>query len=349
MEFGVANFTDKIKWKEIVQDKEIYYQLEYVDAFYKNNDGIPFLVYAKDNDKCVFNVFLKRDIADDKSLEGKVEKNKYFDIITPYGYGGVDIVGEKDEKLLKYFFDEFHKYCVDNNIISEFLRLNPLTNNYELYKNTDYEILNISKTIYMEIENEEQIWNNMKSGCRNKIRKAQKNGLVIKSGFSIEMFKEFVNLYNETMKRDNATDYYFFSQNFFDSIYNNMKNNANIYTVYYEGKAINSLIAIYNGENANYHLSGSDSNYMNLGANNLSLYEVAKDLCNKGYKKFHLGGGYGGDNSPLLEFKKSFNRNGELNFYIGKKVWNQEIYDKLCVIKNVDKNETFFPAYRKER
>ena len=126
-----------------------------------------------------------------------------------------------------------------------------------------------------------------------------------------------------------------------------MKNNALIYTAYYNEKPINSLIVIYNGENANYHLSGSDPDYMSLGANNLSLYEAAKELCEKGYKKFHLGGGYGGDNSPLLKFKKSFNKNGELNFYIGKKVWNKETYSKLCKIKNVSENENFFPAYRK--
>ena len=30
-----------------------------------------------------------------------------------------------------------------------------------------------------------------------------------------------------------------------------------------------------------------------------------------------------------------------------KKIWNEEIYNKLCDIKNVDKNESFFPAYRK--
>ena len=36
----------------------------------------------------------------------------------------------------------------------------------------------------------------------------------------------------------------------------------------------------------------------------------------------------------------------DLDFYIGKKIWNKEIYDKLCKIKNV-KDDGFFPAYRK--
>ena len=214
MNFEVISFSDKASWKKIVQNKEIYYQWEYVDAFYKNEEGIPYLAYAKNNDNYVFNVFLKRDVTTDEALKNEIEKDKYFDIITPYGYGGVDIAGEKDEDLLKYFFSEFEKYCKNNNIISEFLRLNPLADNYELYNNTDYQILNISKTVHIKLENEEQIWNDMKSECRNTIRKAQKNNVIVKSGFSKEMLDEFIDLYNKTMKRLNATNYYFFSKVF---------------------------------------------------------------------------------------------------------------------------------------
>ena len=166
------------------------------------------------------------------------------------------------------------------------------------------------------------------------------------------MFKEFFELYNETMKRDNATEYYYFSKDFFESIYINMKNNAKLYIVYYQERAINALLVIYNETNANYHLSGSLSNFMNLGSNNLSLFEAAIDLCNKGYKKFHLGGGYGGDESPLLRFKKGFNKNGELDFYIGKKIFDKEKYNKLVQLrlKNTEFNDNsnFFPLYRKQ-
>lgn len=351
MEFNIINFEQKEKWKEIVKEKEVYYQWEYVDAFYKNNDGIPLLAYAKNQNNYVFNVFLKRDIANDINFENKIEKEKFFDIITPYGYGGVDIVNNKDEKLLKYFFDEFDKYCKKNNIISEFLRLNPLTNNYELYKNTDYEIENISKTVYIKLEDEEQIWNEMKSTCRNRIRKAKNSGLIIKSGLSEKMIQEFISIYLETMNRDKAEKYYFFKKEFFDSIYENMQDNAKIYTAYLNEKPIDSALIIYNGENAHYHLGGTLSNYMNLGAHNLVLYETAKDMCSKGYKKFHLGGGYGGDDSPLLRFKKTFNKSEDLlNFYIGKKIFDKKTYHKLTKIrlenKNLNENSKFFPLYR---
>ncbi len=350
MEFNVINFSNKDSWKEIIKEKEIYYQWEYIDAFYKNGDGEPFLVYAKHKDNYVFNVCLKRDISSEKQFKQILTENTYFDISTPYGYGGVDIIGNKDDELLKYYFNEFYRYCKVNNIISEFVRLNPLTDNYELYRDTDYEIINIAKTIYIKLESEEQIWNDMESKCRNKIRKAEKNGLIVKTGYDEKMFKEFVKLYIETMKRDNAEEYYFFKPDFFESIYNNLKDYATIYTTYLDDKPINSILVIFCGNNVHYHLSGTDSAYMNLGANNLTLYKIAVDMQKKEYKKFHLGGGYGGDQSPLLTFKKAFNKNGLLDFYIGKKIFDEGTYKKLVELRTKEKefseNSSFFPLYR---
>lgn len=352
MEFNVINFNQKDKWKEIVKNKEIYYQWEYVEAFYKNNDGEPFLGYAQNEDNYVFNVFLKRNIADDERFKNKIEKEKYFDIITPYGYGGIDIINNKDENLLKFFFDEYVKYCKKNNIISEFVRLNPLSNNYELYKNTDYEITNISKTIYINLGSEEQIWNEMKSTCRNRIRKAKNSNLIVNSGFNKKMLAEFIDIYLETMNRDKAEKYYFFKKEFFDSIYENMRNNVMIYTAYFNDIPIDSVLIIYNGKNAHYHLGGTLSNYMKLGAHNLTLYEAAKDMYNLGYDKLHLGGGHGGDDSPLLRFKKTFNKESEpLLFYVGKKIFDKQKYEKLVKMRmefeNIDENSNFFPLYRK--
>lgn len=86
------------------------------------------------------------------------------------------------------------------------------------------------------------------------------------------------------------TGYYFFNNDFFNDIEKNLKNNAIIYSAYMNNIPISSSIIIYNGKNVHYHLSGSIKAYMKFGANNLLLYEVAKDFLKGGYKKFHLGG-----------------------------------------------------------
>ena len=62
----------------------------------------------------------------------------------------------------------------------------------------------------------------------------------------------------------------------------------------------------------------------------------------------HHGGGKSNDlEDSLYLFKKNFAKLYETDFYVGKKIWNQKIYDELCQMKNIDSNESFFPAYRK--
>ena len=52
----------------------------------------------------VINVFFLRSIAKDFSLDEK--EYEYYDIITPYGYGGIDCLKENIE-LLQYYHKMF--------------------------------------------------------------------------------------------------------------------------------------------------------------------------------------------------------------------------------------------------
>ena len=70
--------------------------------------------------------FIKREIPQKHNGE------TYFDIITPYGYGGPLVVPsspDKREALVRSFCEAFDKYCLENNIVSEFVRYHPLYNN----------------------------------------------------------------------------------------------------------------------------------------------------------------------------------------------------------------------------
>lgn len=63
----------------------------------------------------------------------------------------------------------------------------------------------------------------------------------------------------------------------------------------------------------------------------------------------HGGGRSNAEDDSLYIFKKQFGQNTLLDFYIGQKIWDQKMYDKICKIMDVDKDSGFFPAYRKKR
>ena len=96
------------------------------------------------------------------------------------------------------------------------------------------------------------------------------------------------------------------------------------------------------------HLSGTLSEYLFLSPAYILRYAVTLFGIENGYKLIHHGGGRTNSiDDSLYLFKKNFALKDDTYFYVGRKIWNKDIYNKLCEIKNVDKNEEYFPAYRK--
>lgn len=351
--YKIFTLDNKNEWLELIKkfrDYDIYYYPSYLNAFYKNGDGEPFLFYYESQYGKVINVFLKRDISKDKKLNSLIEKNKYFDISTVYGYGGPIVEAiENEEELCNEYCNVFSSYCKENNIITEFLRFHPINKNHRMLEN-NYDIINVRKTIYMDISiNEQYIWENITSKNRNMIRKAIKSGVKIICSKSNEIVDKFIELYNLTMNKDNAESYYYFSKEFFYETLNN--ENSTIFAAVLDEKIIACSIILFCNKFIHYHFSGSDPKYMYLAPNNLLLYEAAKWGNENGFSLFHLGGGYKGMDDSLFKFKKSFSKLEPLDFYIGKKIFNANSYEYLCDLrkecdKEYNKDTIFFPAYR---
>lgn len=349
---SIITIDEADQWDSIVKsfsNYDVYYLSGYTKAFKLHGDGEPTLIYYHDEEIRAINVVMIRDIAEDKKFKDKVEFQKLFDITTPYGYGGFLIEGTPSKCNLKKMNEEYSGYCHSNNLISEFVRFHPLLKNSKINSEI-YEVIDLGKTITIDLISKEQIWNDLSSKNRNVIRKAIKSGVEIYWGRSPELIDEFIPLYNVTMNKDDAIDYYYFNKEFYKSVLNDLKYNSLIFYALYDQKIISISMIIFGKDNMHYHLSASDVEHQNLAATNLLLYEAACWGCENGYKSFHLGGGLGSKEDSLYKFKKAFNKNSETFFSIGKKIFNQDKYDELNKIRDKDcnnTNTTFFPQYRK--
>lgn len=349
----IININQESEWDSLVKsfsNYDVYYLSGYTKPFQLYGDGEPNLIYYHDEEIRALNVVMVRDISEDKKFENKIESQSYFDITTPYGYGGFIIEGTPNNSNFKKLNEEYFEYCRSKNIISEFVRFHPVLENSKM--NSDiYEVTDLGKTITMNLISKEQIWNDLSSKNRNVIRKAIKSGVRIYWGRNAELIDEFISLYNSTMNKDQATDYYYFNKEFFNSVLEDLKYNSLIFYALYGQKVISISIIIFGNNYMHYHLSASDREYNNLAATNLLLYEAACWGCENGYKTFHLGGGIGSKEDSLFKFKKSFNKNSKTYFSIGKKIFNQDKYDELIEIRKneigFEINSSFFPAYRK--
>lgn len=335
------------EWDNIIdsfKQRDAYYYSGYQTAFMLHGDGEPTLFYFENEKARAVNVVMRRDISKSGLFEN-LEENKYFDLATPYGYGGFIIEGEYCQELEK----EYAGFCKENLIISEFVRFHPVLKNSKILSNM-YEISELGSTITIDISDKETIWENFSSKNRNVIRKAQKEGVAVQYGNTEELFDSFIEMYNKTMERNEASSYYYFEKNFYDSIRKDFKDNSLLFYALYQNKIIAMSIILFANRGIHYHLSAFNTEYSNKAPTNLLLYEAACWGSEKGYKTFHLGGGVGSKEDSLYSFKKAFNKSSDTSFSIGKKIFDKEIYDKLVGLRkksdNFNPDSIFFPLYR---
>ncbi|MDD6059352.1 MAG: GNAT family N-acetyltransferase [Ruminococcus sp.] len=345
MMFSVYTLDNSEQWDSIVRsfaDYDTYWLSGYVKAFKIHGDGEPLLFYIQRNDTRAFTVVMKRDLADCEYFKGKVPQGEWFDFATPYGYGGWIVEGSATEEI----FQEYSEWCYKNNIVSEFVRFHPVVKNHLACMN-GYDVVQLGEVITMELDSAEKIWENITSKNRNVIRKAMKNDVKIYNGRYPEIYEKFREIYNGTMDKDNADEYYYFSKEFYDSILNDLPENAQVfYAQIPDGTVIAASIMFAANGRMNYHLSGSLREYSSLAATNLLLYKAALWGSANGCKTLYLGGGVGSGEDSLFKFKRAFYKGELKRFHIGKKIFNQEKYDELTAMREFSEESGYFPKYR---
>lgn len=336
-------------WDNIVKSFEnydVYYLSGYVRAFQINGEGDPILVYYEDGITRAINVVIRRDISKCEYFNKSLRTGEWFDVVTPYGYGGFLVEGNDYEKLCK----EYIQFCCDNNIVCEFVRFHPLLSNWTSVE-VLYKDIHLGDTVYIDTKSEEQIWKNFSSKNRNVIRKAQKAGLEVFWCRDPKIIKPFIEIYNATMDKDQASEYYYFKEKFYQSILSDLKHNAMWFYALSNGEIAAISIFMFCNKNMHYHLSASQKKYQSFAPTNLLIYEAALWANKNGYERLHLGGGVGSGHDSLYKFKKAFNRGEDLEFHIGKRIFNKKKYKELCEMREILLEENtlydgYFPKYR---
>lgn len=353
-------FRQKDKWDCIVlsfTNYDVYYLHGYVDAFRLHGDGEPVLMYYESETESFRGmcVAMKRDLSLLSWTKEYLKPEKWFDLTTPYGYGGWLFNGDANSDNMHQFYNEYKDYMLKNNYVSSFVRYSPVLKNMEPFRSIcPVNVINLGKTISIDLSSEELIWQNITSKNRNMIRKAIKNNVQIlhckPTRALMDTFKE---IYDEAMMADNAFSYYFFSELFYCSIIDNLSDNTEIFYALHDGEIIAMSIMLHCNKFMHYHLSGTKSQFRQLAPTNLLIYEAALWGCQNGLELFHLGGGVGSGEDSLFRFKAAFNRNSDFQFAIGQEIFNEEMYQQLVDWRkdnDISFNDasSFFPVYRQK-
>ena len=325
--------------------KDIYFDENYGKLYENSEHGVAYVFKCETENGIIINQFIKREIPI------KIDNKTYYDIVTPYGYGGpyIEQCITKD-KLLSDYELKFNKYCEENNIVAEFVRFHPIYKNYLDFK-TIYDCSFNRYTLATNLKDyDDPFTSEFSRHCRKTIRQVLKEGISFKmiENVTKDDIEEFKRIYYLNMERKEADDYYFFDDKYFDMILEYYHDKIIIAESIYQDKVVAAGLYFVTDNNIHAHLSGTDTLYLCLSPAYILKYGTVLWGKEHGYNYIHYGGGTSTSlEDPLYNFKCKFAQNTKLEFWIGKKVWNQEIYDKLCILVKVSKDETYFPAYRK--
>lgn len=365
--------SDRIRWNYLlgrVKNKDVYFMPEYMELFQnappevsRNFGGEAILAFYGNDDVFIIYPFFKRPVHELEFYKAMpLNYGSIYDIISPWYYSGILINSANEpanialcECLLNSFLKEFHKYCTDTNIVSEFMRLHPFIKNGVLDKIISNNSKKSGDVVYINLSQDlNTIFKNMNKSNRNCISKSLRNGVNVFKSQNRTDLNIFYQLYTSTMKQVNAENRYYFPKSFFDEMFNCLGDSVTLFIAEYDCKPIAASIFLNKYGFVHYYLSGSDPDYRKICPTNLLLWEAIMWAKKQDYEIFEFGGGHGQGGS-LYKFKSSFSKD-RVDFYTYTKIHNEKIYKVLCDARDeydringfqININSEYFPAYRK--
>lgn len=328
-----------------MQHRDLYFNPNYAKVYAEIDGKSDTFVFDCPYGK-VINTFILREV------KWKIDGQTYYDIVTPYGYGGPFAENVSDIELLMAAYKKaFENYCKEHNIICEFIR-------FHLYDNIDVREHYYGETLHL-LDNvvvnttgdfEEDIWKKYEHKVRKNVNKAMKNGLQIVIENNLDHLFGFLDIYNSTMDRNNADSYYYFGAKYFEDIARLLPDNFMYFHVFKDGKIASTELVLCSQDYAYSFLGGTFTEFYEFRPNDFLKNEIIK-WCNRtGRKKFILGGGYHKDDG-IYRYKRCFTPDPDVPFYVGRHIFDKEKYDKIVEIRASEDPEFnietgYFPKYR---
>lgn len=277
------------------------------------------------------------------------ENNPYYDVVTPYGFGGPYVKGECD---MVAFWEKFDEWARENRVVSAFFRLPPFMTDIKAFKGS-IEVAG-GNVIRSLTDTKEQIWKDYSPKVRCNTRRAEREGIWVEVDGTGARIDDFMSIYYGTMQRRNARDQYYFKEEFFRAIIEKLTGQFVFFHGVYCGQVISTELVLISQDNLYAFLGGTDQRFFGMHPNELLRHTIIMWGVDHGKKNYVLGGGYN-QNDGILRYKKEFSPHGVITFEVGKCIYDEGIYQCLCERRKKyelarggmwDENSLYFPLYR---
>ena len=333
----ILSLDQKEQWNAIIRSMNQYDFYHLAEYHQLEHSGQSLLLYFSSKKNSIALPVVLRPIAD----------TEYNDLTSVYGYAGpLSDQKNPDEQAVRDFQEELLHFFELNKIVSTFARLHPLFSNQEFILSGLGEIMDTSQTVGIDLSLPEREQKRQYShSVKNHINRLKRKDILVKMEQTHEAIDIFVDIYKENMKRVNASEMYFFSNDYFYRFMEELP--SSLFLAYYEDKAISgSLFTRCNGI-VQPHLSATRNDYLRWSPLKLVWDCIRKDAIAKNDKCLHLGGGVGGADDSLFRFKAQFS-DLRFSFKTWRYIHNKEAYAQLISGKYENRipQSSYFPLYR---
>ena len=247
------------------------------------------------------------------------------DVTGLYGFGGP--VGNER------FYNAYDEWSRERGIVTTFTWFHP---RFQNHRYSSFHVEPRGGTVAWRLEGD--LFERLHRHHRRAARKAEAAGIETRITVAPPDLTPFALLYERTMAEKGATGFYYFPDDYWRALAN--REWLVLFEALDAGGLCAALLGLASRPWLHYHLGASERSG---GANNLLFLEAARWAQANGYERFHLGGGVGGADDSLLQFKLRFDEGGLIESAVGKAIHDEDAYRRLGG-KGFD---GFFPAYRR--
>jgi len=340
MPYSLVTVQERDLWNKYVRECKMYdfYHTWYYHSLEKSGEPVLFVYQLLD----CFIVF--------PLLKRPIKGSEYSDFTSVYGYAGpisnFDF-DQIDPSFMDGFIQAFLRFLKAEKNVSVFCRLHPIIN-HDILVEKFGSLVDNGKTIAIDLTGTIEAQRaKYRRQFRSKIRQLRDKGYYLKKADSREDVQAFVKIYNDNMARVQAESYYYFDESYFFNMLNSADFESSVLLLYLGDEITCGAFVTFSNNIMQFHLAATNNKYLQEGPMKLLIDEATIVGRENNMQYLHLGGGVGGKEDSLFEFKAGFS-DKILSFKTWRFVSDQEAYDKLVQARwaNQTISSDFFPLYR---
>lgn len=340
---------DSARWRTFLAGvtHDFYHVPGYVDLAAAHEGGTPEALFITEEDSYLFIPYVVRPLSNLPWLASSGDG--WFDLVSPYGYP-CPLVNEARPGFLAEAVARWGQAMRDRKTVTGFLRLHPLFEDLAQALRPFGTVARRGPTIAINLaESPDVIWRQFRSNHQRDIRKAHKLGLRATLDHTPASLAEFQAIYRESMDRVGAAELYYFPPEYFRQLSELLVDSLSLCLAWTpDGTAVAGLLLVECGPFVQYHLGGTRTNALASTPAKLLFDHAWRWARDRGRKLFHLGGGVGGAEDSLFQFKAGFS-DRRYEFCNWQMVFCAETYRTLETRRRAAApacRPDFFPAYR---